>query len=168
MNPNEDNTKDIEADLRSLVPTRPSPQFAERFFQALQSEAAFTGTVVSASVSTKLDWRRAAMRLGMGLAACLSLMGILWVAERVREPASGGLATTGAPSGVEAYPVESSRQIHGAEESGIVEGPDGQLYRRMRVRYDENVVWSASNSSGEPMKTTVPREQIILVPVQPY
>lgn len=156
-----DDFKELENELRGLVPARPSKALDQKLEQALSNRP---------QVGRKNSCRHIKLLLwpaGLAAAAaCIVLVYILPPREAA-QPKPDGKASNPNASLVQSVPpryteVESKHVLYNAQEEGIFFPDQGAPARRMRYRFLDSYTWK-NPEDGSSIRVEVPREEIILV-----
>lgn len=184
----------LEKELRDLRPQTPSPELTRRIGNSLaagpreERVTAFPGTEASAD-ATPSPWRRRWVA-PLALAATLAVVGALYLFGPRTEPPTGqgpGLAVTPtAPAATEAAPdnpvqtraerlrelrpgpdyepVKAENTLAAAEDEGVVMVGDNRAARQVRYHFVDTVVWE-NPMDGSTIEVSVPREEVVLIPL---
>jgi hypothetical protein len=162
------NESDLEKELRSLLPTKPSAQLAERIATELSAPAARTSEPASGLIARpakKAVFMRPWSILLAGAAAVV--IGFFAVALWLK-PGSTNIASkseTATPVvALNETPDESVDELIGAQDEGLVYGEDEEPQRQVRMVYLERHTWT-NPQTGAVVEFEVPREDIVLMPV---
>jgi hypothetical protein len=160
-----DPLKQLEQELARLVPGRPDPHLQARLRETVAAESARQRSSLPAPARRRSWWRQA-----LPLAAAAAFGIGTWVILGTTADRFGGAAGD-APAAASAdgqfRPVRAQNTLIGVDEAGIVNLQGGQLARSVRYRFMDSVRFE-NPEDGSIIEMKVPREEILLVPVQTY
>ena len=161
--------KNLETRLKKARPSGPSELLGDRIAKALQARQR---QAHMARIRQILSWG--------GLAAAASVLitcGILLFHGRLNlEPAQPGIQTTMEPAQAtpvaavaedDFQPVVAENNLKSRVDEGIVFLRNGLTARRYRYEFIDRVVWK-NPSDGSVIEMEVPRDEVVLVPVQTF
>lgn len=166
------NESDLEKELRSLLPTKPSPQLSEQIAAELNAPAApaperATGVLARPSKERGVSrfLRPWILALSGVSAVVIALLAItFWLkpgstdTNIVTKPETSAQAFA-----LSENPDESVDELIDAQDEGLVyEGEEPQ--RQVRITYLERHTWT-NPETGAVVEVEVPREDIVLMPV---
>jgi hypothetical protein len=165
------NESNLEKELRSLTPAKPSAQLAERIAadlntapaRAHEPAAGLLARPAKQSNGTRFTSPWLLVFAG-AVAVMISFFAIaLWMKPQSRiavsnsEPGSSVVALNETPD-------ESVDELIGARDEGVVYGEGEEPQRQVRVVYLERHTWT-NPKTGAVVEFEVPREDIVLMPV---
>ena len=165
------NESDLEKELRSLLPTKPSPQLAERIAAELKAPLVQAHEPAAGVLSRPAKQARGFHFLRPWLLAISGLsaivIGLLAVNWWIK-PGSTGIVSKpeqSAPAfALNETPDESVDELIDAQDEGLVYDEDEQPQRQVRITYLERHTWT-NPKTGAVVEFEVPREDIVLMPV---
>lgn len=169
---NLEQNKRFEAQLRKLRPAAVNPRLKIRIETALKRErrvqgrekfrsvVAWAGLAVAASILITFGFLLFNGRLPLGPdSVAISGTGL---AEPESEPVAEGVSDTG-----EFKPVLAENNLQNRIDEGIVFLRNGLTARRYRYEFVDRVVWQ-NPVDGATVEMKIPRDEVILVPVQTF
>lgn len=177
----DDILKELEAELKSLRPRRPSAGLLARFEREL-------GVVrprrLYTAATTFRSWKWAGWRLAAVAAVVLTVSLGVWRhlgRALVHSPSSGSVRQSivasaspaaarsqpaAAPAPPEHYrPVGATNVLYDMKDEGPAYLADNTPARRMRYRYVDTYTWRAPASNAS-LKWSVPREEVRVIPAR--
>lgn len=165
------NESDLEKELRSLLPMKPSAQLAERIAADLKTPARREPEPAAGLINRpakQQDANRFKRPWFLALAGLAVVMISLLTVALLTKPGSAKLASKPeAPNTVAALsetPDQSVDELIDAKDEGLVYGEDDELQRQVRAVYIERHTWT-NPQTGAVVEFEVPREDIVLMPV---
>ena len=163
------NEFDLENELRTLRPVSPSPDLETAIARELEkprlAKPISSSGVVARPRDSFLDrllpglcWASA----GAAAAIAVLSLNLEHIPSADVQPAEPRTVTTIAENLFE--PEESSRELVGTEDGGLIYTADEEPTRIVRYNSMERHVW-ANPSTGARVEVEVPREDVVLVPV---
>jgi hypothetical protein len=165
------NESDLEKELRSLLPAKPSAQLAERIAAELKTapvrtyEPAAGLLTRSANQANGTRFTRPWLLVLAGAAAVV--IGFFAVAQWLKPQSRTTASNSESASTVTVLnesPDESVDELIGARDEGVVYDEDAEPQRQVRVVYLERHTWT-NPKTGAVVEIEVPREDIVLMPV---
>ena len=167
---------DLEAELKQLRPTAPSPDLATRIERALaEAPAADTRTAgVLPKPRIRLNW----FTLGLGLAAATAFLLLARTdVDRVPDTAPKIAANTPAPEPVPQQPPNAvtatrgfvaeglTRVVYNRRDEGLTFPEDAeQPVRRVRSHSRETMQWK-DPATGASLRVSYPTEEVEFIPI---
>lgn len=167
------NESDLEKELRSLLPTKPSPQLSERIAAELNAPIAPTqerATGVLARPSKQRDASRFLRPWVLALSGLSTVViALLAVAFWLKPGSTSTNIATKPETSAQAFalnenPDESVDELIDAQDEGLVYGEGEEPQRQVRITYLERHTWT-NPKTGAVVEVEVPREDIVLMPV---
>jgi hypothetical protein len=165
------NESDLEKELRSLQPTNPSAQLAERIAAELKTPAARphepAAGILTKAAKQKNGARFASPWLLVFAGAAALVIGLFAVAIWMKPPSRPTLSNSepeGAAVVLNETPDESVDELIDAKDEGVVYGEGEEPQRQVRMVYIERHTWTNSRT-GAVVEFEVPREDVVLMPV---
>jgi hypothetical protein len=162
------NESDLEKELRSLLPTKPSAQLAERIAAELKQPPARVNEPAAGLLVRRpkkaLFMRPWSILLAGAAAVVIGFFAVaLWL-----KPGSTSIAskpeTAVTAVALNETPDESVDELIGAQDEGLVYGEGEEPQRQVRMVYLERHTWT-NPQTGAVVEFEVPREDIVLMPV---
>lgn len=165
------NESDLEKELRSLLPAKPSARLAERIAAELNTPVAHPHEP-AAGLLTRPPKESRASRFMRPWALAISgvaavVIGFLAVALWMKPGTANTVSKPGLAPAVFALsetPDESVDELIDARDEGLVFGEDEEPQRQVRMVYLERHTWT-NPQTGAVVEIEVPREDIVLMPV---
>jgi hypothetical protein len=165
------NESELEKELRSLRPAKPSDRLAERIAADLKTpsvnahEPATGLLTLHANRANGTRFARPWLLVFAGASAVV--IGFFAVAQWTK-PTLRSTALNSEPASVvtalNETPDESVDELIGARDEGVVYSEDAEPQRQVRVVYLERHTWT-NPKTGAVVEIEVPREDIVLMPV---
>ena len=150
--------KDVENELRSLVPRAPSPGLRQGIARSLKTRP-LKETVKPVSL-----WKP----LSLGLAASLALAMVFLFSNHSRiapNRSDSHLSETHKPADLSAYlPIQAEQRLIKAVDEGVVRNDANEPVRKFRYQFVDSVTLK-NQENGSVFTMEVPRDEIILVPL---
>ena len=151
----DDELSQLEAELKSLRPTAPSPELLARLGRELEPQQ-----------RRRRDYTRWFWAAALPVAAAVAIM-IRFSAVRdtgdqlaVPVPIAAADASTSAPF----QPVAAENVLYAAEDEGLVTLSDGTPAHRERLNYLDTITWKNPRTNAS-VRWSMPREEVRVVPV---
>jgi hypothetical protein len=165
------NEPDLEKELRSLLPAKPSARLAERIAtelktQPVRAHQAAAGLLTRpANQANGTRFARPWLLVFAGAAAVV--IGFFAVAQWIKPPSRTTASNSESANAITALnetPDDSVDELIGARDEGVVYGEDAEPQRQVRVVYLERHTWT-NPKTGAVVEIEVPREDVVLMPV---
>jgi len=159
---------DIEKDLRSLRPKKPSAQLAERIARQLEEPAA-RSALAEDKIVRPLWFRFGGLSLGATLAAAAAIFILArldnFTIERHGPKTAGAKPAPAALNSAQFIPDGATRVVYHTQDDGLIfpQGADAPV-RRVRSRTKETLEWR-NPRTGASLRVTYPSEEVRLIPV---
>jgi hypothetical protein len=165
------NESDLEKELRSLLPTKPSAQLAERIAAELKAPAAEphqpAAGILAKPAKQKNGARFASPWSLVFAGAAAVVIGffavVMWPKPQSRTMVSNS-ELEGAVVVLNETPDESVDELIDAKDEGLVYSEDEEPQRQVRMVYLERHTWT-NPRTGAVVEFEVPREDVVLMPV---
>lgn len=152
----DDETESLEAELKALVPTAPSPALARRI-------AAELAPVQRRPGQSAVSW---VVFAALPIAAALAVLVSLSRHASINEThSSAPLQSAKAPAPDVLKPVAAENVLYAATDEGVVTLDDGTTARRERLNYVDTIKWQNPRTHAS-LTWSIPREEVRVVPVR--
>jgi hypothetical protein len=150
---------ELEAELRTLVPSALSDDFILRVERSLAEPSS---TLFSAKKRGILEW------LSWPVAACF-VGAMAWLSHGAPPAAEPVKGVTGNGAALVAIykPVDAKNILYDVREEGLTTLADGTPARQVRDRYMDVITWKNATATAS-VCWTVPRDEVRLVPIEAY
>ena len=158
---------ELEAELKQLRPTAPSPELSTRIEHALEQAPAETPTAgIIPRPKVRVNW----FALGLGVAAAAAFLMLARAnVDRVPDRSPKVAANTPAqnsPAAIGGYVAEGfTRVVYDRRDEGLAFPSDAeQPIRRVRSRSQETMQWR-DPGTGASLRVSYPTEEVEFIPV---
>lgn len=161
----DDDLQQLEAELKSLRPARPSRVLENRIAGELATDGASAPVAAPAKRPAAPRRRLASVHwlwsAALPVAAAIAL--IVFSPGRRARPAAQVTDIT--PAGeVALKPVAAENVLYSVQDEGLVTLDDGTTARRERLNYVDTITWKNPRTKAS-LTYTVPREEVRVVPI---